>query len=85
MSDKRVVVVGAPGTCMLLTILLAVLKATGHIDIGWLWVFSPLWLPWACLLGVLAGGCLLVGVLFAAAEAHDRIKTYMLVKRFSKR
>lgn len=29
------------------TVVFAVMKLTGVIDWGWLWVFSPLWGPWA--------------------------------------
>lgn len=29
----------------LLTVLLIVLKITGRVSIGWLWVFAPLWIP----------------------------------------
>ncbi len=29
----------------LLTITLVILKALGYINISWLWVFAPVWLP----------------------------------------
>lgn len=33
----------------LLAIVFIALKLSGHIAWSWLWVLSPLWLPWAVL------------------------------------
>ena len=38
---------GGIGFLGLLTIVFVVLKITGHISWSWLWVLSPLWLPFA--------------------------------------
>jgi hypothetical protein len=40
----------------LLTALLALLKLTGVVDWSWVWVFLPMWAPWAAmgLLGLAA-------------------------------
>lgn len=35
------------------TIVLIILKALGYIEFGWLWVFSPLWMPLAIIIGVM--------------------------------
>lgn len=35
------------GSCALLTLVFTVLKLSGQISWSWVWVFSPLWLPWA--------------------------------------
>lgn len=37
-----------------LTILFTYLKLTGQIDWSWIWVVSPLWIPLAIVLGVIA-------------------------------
>lgn len=37
----------------LLTVLLIVLKITGRVSIGWLWVFAPLWIPTVLLIVLL--------------------------------
>ena len=37
---------------VLLTCALVVLKALGHIGWSWLWVFAPLWIPFALVLAI---------------------------------
>jgi hypothetical protein len=37
----------------LATIMLLILKITKVIDIGWIWVFSPLWIPALITIGIL--------------------------------
>jgi hypothetical protein len=57
--------VGGSGTT-LLTIAFFVAKILGYIDWPWLWVFAPLWLPLAVVLGVillLGAGYLLLKIL----------------------
>lgn len=49
MSDKSAGGSGI-GFIGLLTILFIGLKLTNHIDWSWLWVLSPLWIPFALLL-----------------------------------
>jgi hypothetical protein len=44
-DDKKVSVQVGPGFCGLLTILFIGLKLTNNIDWSWLWVLSPIWLP----------------------------------------
>lgn len=46
-SNTTVVQKGGIGFCGALTILFIGLKLTGHINWGWLWVLSPLWIPTA--------------------------------------
>jgi hypothetical protein len=46
----------------MLTILFVGLKLTGHIDWSWLWVLSPLWLPFA----LVCGGLLAVSLAVTA-------------------
>lgn len=41
---------GGIGFCGLLAVLFIGLKLTGHVDWSWLWVLSPLWLPFALVL-----------------------------------
>lgn len=38
--------------CMLLTILFIGLKLTGHIVWSWIWVLSPIWIPFAIVIGL---------------------------------
>lgn len=55
MSDeKKVVNVQVIGFAQSLTIMFIALKLTHYIDWSWWWVFAPLWLPFAFLVGVLA-------------------------------
>lgn len=42
-KQQTVINVGTGGSG--LTALLAVLKVAGAINVSWLWVFAPLWLP----------------------------------------
>jgi hypothetical protein len=37
--------------CILLTIVFVILKLFGAINWSWWWVFSPLWIFWAIVLG----------------------------------
>lgn len=39
------------GVCSLLTIVFVALKLFGAINWSWWWVVSPLWIPWAIVLG----------------------------------
>jgi hypothetical protein len=48
--------------CGALAILFITLKLTGHIDWSWWWVVSPIWLPFAVLLGLALLGLLGVGL-----------------------
>lgn len=45
-----------------LMILLAILKIAGVIDIGWIWVFLPIWWWWpiAAIIGIVMIGILIV-------------------------
>lgn len=38
---------------LILTIVLAVLKVAGVINISWWWVFCPIWLPFVIFIGLL--------------------------------
>lgn len=45
---------GGIGFCGLLAILFIALKLTGYITWSWLWVLSPIWLPFAIVLAIAA-------------------------------
>lgn len=62
-----------PGT-YLLTITFVVLKALGHLDWSWWWVFAPLWIPWALILLILVviGIVYLLVLLLDPAEKAKR-------------
>lgn len=46
---------------------LIVLKLMHLIDISWVWVFAPWWIPWSIVLGYLFGIFLVWGVCIAFA------------------
>ena len=67
MSDKNYkITFGCNGFCGLLTILFIGLKLTHYIDWSWWWVLSPLWIPIAFTLSILAA---FAGVLIFGAFA----------------
>lgn len=43
---------GGFGLSTLLFLIFLVLKLTNYITWSWLWITSPLWIPWAIVLGV---------------------------------
>jgi hypothetical protein len=56
--DKKVSITVGPGLGGLLTVLFVALKLTNHIDWSWLWVLSPLWIPWAIIFSIFLGALL---------------------------
>jgi hypothetical protein len=54
-----------PGAAVSLTILFVILKVMGKIDWSWWWVFAPLWLTPAIVLGCVA--LFFIGALIVAA------------------
>jgi len=52
--EKNEVATGGTSLCTLLTVAFVVLKLTGFIDWSWWWVLSPIWIPTALVLVVLA-------------------------------
>ena len=56
MSNNSEAASGGIGFTGLLTIVFIVLKLTNYIDWSWLWVLSPLWLPWIVLFVVFLVG-----------------------------
>jgi hypothetical protein len=55
MSTKNNSSSGGIGFCGLLTIVFIVLKLTHYIDWSWMWILSPIWIPLAITLLILAG------------------------------
>lgn len=76
MSDKRKDSAGCNiqfgGGFFLLTILFVILKITDEIDWSWWWVFAPLWLPWAIVLGICAAGLLIACIVAGVVMLFDR-------------
>lgn len=68
----------------LLTIMLVILKAVGYLDIEWLWVFAPLWLPIAVVMGlmflILA---LIIVALFLAILAYLAVNAVKIAYRLA--
>jgi len=65
MSDKQGFTINFGPPMTLLTIVLIILKVMDIITISWWWVFSPLWLPLAIVIGVML--ILLLIIVFARA------------------
>ena len=63
MSDKGTTNINFIPSATLVSVVLAVLKITGNIDISWWWVFSPIWLPLALAVGIML--ILLLIIIFA--------------------
>jgi hypothetical protein len=55
------------GFCGLLTIVFIALKLMNYITWSWLWVLSPLWIPFA-LLVLFAGIALIIAVIGASQK-----------------
>lgn len=43
---------GGIGFCGLLTILFIALKLTGNISWSWVWVLSPIWIPFGVVMSI---------------------------------
>mgnify|MGYP002629105511 CR=1 FL=1 len=64
-------------TAGLITLLLMILKLTNNIEISWLWVFAPYWLPIAIVfgfIGLFMLGALIVGVIMISWEEYENHK-----------
>ena len=66
MSNTTKVQISFPFMSILCLIFIT-LKLTGYIAWSWLWILSPLWLPWAIVLGI--------GVLWFSIMSVYRIVT----------
>lgn len=67
MDKKNITInLGSGGT--FLTAIFFAAKVTHYIDWSWIWVFAPLWLPFAIFLGIL-GGIALGILLWATCSA----------------
>lgn len=51
-NEKIIVKTSGTGISGLLTVLFVGLKLTGFITWSWLWVLSPLWIPFAIVLAI---------------------------------
>jgi len=63
-KNSNVSVQIGPGFCGLLAILFIGLKLTDHIAWSWLWVLSPLWIPFAIAMAII-GACFAVAMIMA--------------------
>jgi predicted membrane channel-forming protein YqfA (hemolysin III family) len=62
-----------PGLSVLLTVLFVALKLTGVIAWSWLWVLSPLWLPFVLVLFVVIVLLIVGALVYGIAAAVERI------------
>lgn len=66
MSENRTVTVNFAPLIPLLVVIFVIAKLTGHFDYSWWWVFSPMWIPAAAILGLYLAyvvlWCLVFGV-----------------------
>lgn len=60
---------GAVGFLGMLCILFIGLKLTNYIDWSWVWVLSPLWIPFGITVGVIA--IIFVGALILTVCGYD--------------
>jgi hypothetical protein len=68
----------------LLTIVLVIAKAMGYLEIEWLWVFAPLWLPVAIVLGLMLIVLALIAVaLFLAVLAYLVVNAVKIAYRIT--
>jgi hypothetical protein len=74
MADKSSNSSGGIGFCGMLAILFIGLKLTGHVAWSWWWVLSPLWIPFALVLGVFTvlGLGFLIGAIFSSKPRRPR-------------
>jgi hypothetical protein len=77
MSDNNNVQVrsGGIGFAGMLAILFIGLKLTGYIDWSWWWVLSPLWIPLAVVLGVIAVILVIAAIVWCLASLAEAIFT----------
>ena len=73
MSKNVQVSSGNAGFCGLLTIVFITLKLCGVIAWSWWWVFAPLWMPLALVLGILLIGLIIAGVAVLVASGIDKM------------
>ena len=71
MTDKKT---GCSVSLPMITLILVILKLTGVIDWSWVWVTSPIWIPIALVLFILAVALGVVLILFAMGVDSNRIK-----------
>lgn len=50
------------GLDVILFVVFLILKLTGHIDWSWWWVTSPLWIPFAIVLGFVVFWIVILGL-----------------------
>lgn len=61
---------GGIGFCGALTLLFIAMKLMGAIDWSWVWVLSPLWIPFAIVLGIMLL-VVVVGLVVALLSGDD--------------
>jgi hypothetical protein len=65
---------GGIGFLGLLTLLFAVAKLFGFVAWSWIWVFSPLWIVPAALVGAALAVVIVVGVVLGIVTTMERIE-----------
>lgn len=81
-NDVKINLFGTFPIWAILCAVLVVLKLTGYVEIGWLWVFCPLWGPIASVLAVLFAGLLIAGVVVLCVLVSSLVVSF--VKSFIK-
>ena len=83
-TNKRTVVYnGGIGFFGALTLILIVLKLLKLIDLSWIWVLAPLWIPTALVIAGIAIYLLVLGVILIVAKIGYRKRSKEL-KRWRK-
>jgi hypothetical protein len=73
-SKKRGKVVISLGMAPLV-MLLAFLKVYYESDLSWVWVFAPLWIPWAIILTIFAVPVTLIAIAAGIAIIADYFRS----------
>lgn len=83
-TNKRTIVYnGGIGFFGTLTLILIVLKLLKLIDLSWIWVLAPLWIPTAIVIAGIAIYLLVLGIMIIIAKITHRKKSKEL-KRWRK-
>ena len=83
-TNKRTVVYnGGIGFCGALALILIVLKLLKLIDLSWVWVLAPLWIPTALVVAGIAIYLLVLGIILIVAKSTHRKRSREL-KRWRK-
>lgn len=74
-SRRTVVYNGGIGFCGALALILIVLKLLKLIDLSWVWVLAPLWIPAALVIAGIAIYLLILGIMLIVVKVTHKKKS----------